>query len=163
MKNKIIDIILIVIATLTAVFQLLEHKFNFLSYAYIGIISAVICGLSIMFYIFKIVFKVLKKKKIKASKPLRKIFQFFQQKHILFGWLFFILGLTHSLYFLPKPAHAGSNYKTTGVIALAFMFILVGLGLMLEKRWLNPKQSRLWHKIIGIIFSVVLILHIILK
>jgi hypothetical protein len=158
-----IDIILIIVTILTAVVTLLEHKFNFLAYAHIGIISAVICGLSLMMYILKIVLKVLKKKEIKPSKFLRKTFQFFQQKHVIFGWLFFILGLAHSLYFLPKPSHGHSHYKTTGVIAFALMFILVGLGLMLEKKWLSPKQSRLWHKIVGILFTVATLLHIILK
>lgn len=163
MSNKITSIILIMVTFLTAVVTLLEHKFNFLAYAHIGIISAVICGLSIMFYIIKMVFIVLKKKKIKANKILRKTFQFFQQNHVLFGWMFFILGLAHSLYFLPKHSKAGSHYKDTGIASMALMFILVGLGLMLEKKWLSPKKSRLWHKIVGILFSVALILHIVLK
>ena len=80
---------------------------------------------------------------------------------MFFGWLAFALALFHSLYFVVFPRGTALNIYT-GLIAIAVMCFVVGLGIMFQYKTVSVKVARKWHMYIGIAFAVAVAVHILL-
>jgi hypothetical protein len=94
---------------------------------------------------------------------MRNLLLFLRKHHQFFGWLVLITAAAHALAYLPEYTRIASKWWITGLIGLALLGFLTGLGLWIERQVKLKRLStkaRLIHIITAITFFVVIYLHL---
>lgn len=81
-----------------------------------------------------------------------------RQSHMVFGWLSFLLGLGHSVYYL-LANDVRLKFIGTGIVATIVMVLMIYTGIMYHYRALNIPIVRRIHLILSMMLAVILLLH----
>ncbi|HZW83549.1 MAG TPA: hypothetical protein VFF14_09050, partial [Candidatus Deferrimicrobium sp.] len=79
--------------------------------------------------------------------------------HILSGWVSFVLGLGHAVYYL-LSAFGRVKYTYTGIVATIIMAVLIQLGVMYQYKAIKLPVARKLHFALSLVLGVVMLTHI---
>lgn len=126
----------------------------------VGELSLLLTALSVSPWLIRKIIKKAHRRLTHSSNWLNgAIMLFLRKNHMLLGWLAFLLGIGHSIFFLINLPERES-YLYSGIAALVSMFILSGIGLLYKFKSINIKFARRWHLIFALIFIIILIVHV---
>lgn len=81
-----------------------------------------------------------------------------RQTHMLFGWLSFVLGLGHSIFYL-LGQESRVKYINTGLAATFVMVLLIYVGVMYQYKAIKIPIARRLHLILSVLLGFILLLH----
>jgi hypothetical protein len=119
-----------------------------------------IFGFAAVFLIlFRKIWMWAKKSKVPNGRWIFAIWQFLKKRHVLFGWIVAAAGTAHSLYFLIFIPN-DMNGVYSGLLAFAVMIMMIFFGNKLSQKVRTNRNVRISHTILGIVFMIGLVYHV---
>ena len=120
-----------------------------------------IFGFAAVFLIFfRMIWMGVKKSKVLNLRWIFSTWQFLKKRHTFFGWIVVATGTAHSLYFLLFiPSDMNGVYS--GLLAFTVMIVMVLFGYKLNQKERTTRYVRISHTILGIVFMIGLVYHMV--
>ena len=132
----------------------------------LGVLGAFIAVYAINQWTARQGYAILQRQLSPVLAPITKLWQsllvFLREQHQFFGWLVLVAGTAHAVLLFPALSRYSTSKVITGVISLAALALLVGMGEWITFATRKSRRAptiRLLHALLSLLFLVVVAMH----
>lgn len=132
----------------------------------LGILGAFVAVYAINQWTARQGYAILQRQLSPMLAPIAKLWQsmlvFLREQHQFFGWLVLVAGTAHAVLLFPALSRFSASKVITGVISLAALALLVGMGEWITfatRKSSRAPTIRLLHALLSLLFLVAVVMH----